>query len=225
MRSNITNAIGTEKHVVSYQLEEIAHHIKLDKLIVLTGSNEQHNMALVSTLIHQLVFRQGLTCAVYCQDATEFTIGQLAHVSEVGIEKLNTGKLNDDDWRKFAHSLGVAEGAPLFLAQSVASFDLLLESIRSHAGRCKKGSAVFVFDLHRLLGTVGLAGNDQMPPLARALHELRELSVETGLPIIVIHHSSEKDAQGEFENISQFADAVFLLEMLADENSIVNPLI
>lgn len=70
MRSNITNAIGTEKSVVPYQLEEIARHIKIDKLIVLTGSNEQHNMILASNLIYQLVFRQAVSRAtptVPCQ--------------------------------------------------------------------------------------------------------------------------------------------------------------
>lgn len=218
----MAHAFSTGKRDAAFWLEDITSCLKTEWLIALTGNNEQQNMILASTLVHQLIFKKNNTCGVFCQDAKEFYKVQLALTSGVGIKKLHTGELSDDDLGKVVHALGLSNEAPLFLEQLPTSFELLKESIRRYARRCEKESSngkdspALVLNLHRLFNA---PGSDEMTPFVQALHELKELAIVTGVPIIVAHHAMDKDAQGEFAAISQCADVVLSLESPTNENA------
>lgn len=205
--------VAEENDTTSW-LDDITSYLKTKNLIVLMGHNEQRNFILASNLVYQFIFKQGIPCGVFCQDAKEFLKGQLALASEVGIKKLHTGELSDDGWNKVVRGLGLINGAPLFLERLPTSFELLKKSIRRYANRCEKESSsgknspAFVFNLHRLLGTTD---HDGLIPFAQAMHELNELSISAGVPVILVHHARGEDAQADLDSIIQCADVVFTL--------------
>lgn len=200
------------------QFEHIPMYIPMPGLAVLTGRSALQNMMLASHVVHQRVFRLGVGCGVFCEDAKAFITGQLSLVSGVGIHKLNSGVIEDEDWDYIAHAIKAIEESPLYLGNLPSSLEALKVSIRDYAALCKAGDkdgdfAVFVFDLSRLI--------DEQTPLATVLQELNELAVEIDRQIIVVHDASEQREHSEGEVIWKYAGAVLELESLTDDRAIL----
>lgn len=186
-------------------------------LAVLTGCNEQQNSILVAHIVHQQVFRLGMGCGVFCENAKAFVAGQLSLVSKVGIKKLYTGTIADEEWGYIAHAVELIKGAPLYLGVLPSSLDLLKDSIRRYVARCSEKNsdgdyAVFVFNLSRLI--------DENTSLAKALQELSNLAVEVDRRIVVVHVARDKSDHVEHEIIWKYADSILELEMRSEEMAI-----
>lgn len=164
-------------------IEDIYFEFQAEKLTVLIGNNERNNFMLMSNLAYQHVFRQGYNCAVFCSDAKEFAKGQLALVSEVGLNTLNTGEVADFEWAHIVHAFDVIEQSTLYLAKTPTTFELLKNSIRQYASRCNKDR------MESYTGTVIVLGMqlsaDEMAKPDQIMSELKALANENGLHILL----------------------------------------
>ena len=219
--SQVTSEIETAfancmgKGVATFRLGNVWFDLQTERLSVLFGRSKSRIEMLASNLVFQRVFRQGHDCGVFCQSPKDFVKGQLALLSEVGIKKLYSGEIHDDDWTYIFHALDVITDAPLSLGQMPATLELLKDLIRHYASECKaenrkvENCFAVVFDLNG--------------GLERALYELGILAADIGMPIVVVHHAGE-DAESEYIAFSKYADAVIALCARADEVDYVDNL-
>lgn len=201
------------------KIDAILACIKSNKLVVLTGKNEQHITVLAHALVHHCLFGSEGVCAVFCRDPKEFVLSMLVIESQIEKNKLRAGDLNDQGWSDLACANAKFGDAQLYLGKLSGGFESLVNSLHSCASRCEKESAsgketpLFILDLRLVLedGTETIT-------LDQALSQLSAYAIETGLPIVVVCSSAHPD---ELASMALCADRLFTLESPIDGNQAV----
>ena len=196
------------------KIDAILACIRSSKLIVLTGSNEQHISVLAQALVHHCVFVEEGGCGVFCRDPKELVLSMLALESNIDKSKLRAGDLSHQDWSNLACADAKFRDAQLYLSKLPSGCESLVHSLRHCASRCEmenasgKEAPLFIFDLRFVLedGTEAIT-------LDRALTQLSACAIETGLPSVVVSSSANQD---DLASMARRADMLFTLESSID---------
>ena len=202
------------------QIDEILSLVETNNLTVLTGSNEQLDLAFANALVHHCVFDTGSACGIFCRDPKELTATLLAVESRISINKLRVADLNDQDWSKISNANSKLREVPLYFSKLSSGLESLFHSLRNFASRCEKECVggktglIFIFDFRTTLK----ASKDDIS-LEKSIARLRECARETGFPIVVVYPTDNSD---EIALMKQSADMLFVIEDVDGNQAMIN---
>lgn len=171
--------------------------------------------------------RDGHPCAILSQEmpSDELTERAVANLGRVSLERLATGKLEDDDWGRFTDGVEALRGMPLYFDDQAA---LTLADISAKARMLKRqhGVKLIVLDYLQLCssGKSGDSRHHQLEELSRGIKNLARQLELTFISLSQLNRDVEKRSSGrpvlsdlkESGAIEEDADVVMLLSRHGD---------
>ncbi|MFE6885850.1 replicative DNA helicase [Streptomyces sp. NPDC057702] len=152
--------------------------------------------------------------------ASEINMRMLSAEARVGLHKMRSGNLTEDDWRAISRKTPAIEAAPLFLDDSA---DLTMLQIRSKCRRLqqKHGLSMVIVDYLQLMES-GKRAESRVVEVGQISRGLKKLGKELGVPVVALSQlnrgsemRTDKRPQvsdlRESGSIEQDADMVILL--------------
>jgi replicative DNA helicase len=111
----------------------------------------------------------------------------------VDSQKMRTGKLEDDDWKKVAKAVGPLSDAPLYIDDSPG---ITIMDIRAKCRRLKleKGLGMIIIDYLQLIEGKG-KGDSRQQEISEISRSLKILAKEVGVPVITLSQLSRAPEQ------------------------------
>lgn len=145
---------------------------------------------------------QGVTVLLLSQEMPreEVVDCALAQLGEIDNERLQTGKLEDDDWGRLSEAADKASKLPLFVDDDGG---LTIADIRTKA-RAVKGLKVLVLDYLQLSTSTlkNATTNDQIAEISKGL---KRLSLELGIAVVVLSQLN-RDVEKRADREPQLSD-------------------
>jgi replicative DNA helicase len=192
--------------------------------LYLAGRNmiPTHNSTVSLDFLRSAAIKHGQTSVVFSLEMSrnEITMRLLSAEASIGLHKLRTGTLTDDDWMRLARKTGEVSQAPLFIDDSP---NMTMMEIRAKARRLKQrhNLRLVVIDYLQLM-TSGKKVESRQQEVSEFSRSLKLMAKELEVPVIAISQLNRGPEQRtdkkpmlsdlrESGSLEQDADIVILL--------------
>lgn len=192
--------------------------------LYLAGRNmiPTHNSTVSLDFLRSAAIKHGQTSVVFSLEMSrnEITMRLLSAEAQIGLHKLRTGTLTDDDWMRLARKTGEVSQAPLFIDDSP---NMTMMEIRAKARRLKQrhNLRLVVIDYMQLM-TSGKKVESRQQEVSEFSRSLKLMAKELEVPVIAISQLNRGPEQRtdkkpmlsdlrESGSLEQDADIVILL--------------
>ena len=156
--------------------------------LYLAGRNmiPTHNSTVSLDFLRSAAIKHGQTSVVFSLEMSrnEITMRLLSAEAQIGLHKLRTGTLTDDDWMRLARKTGEVSQAPLFIDDSP---NMTMMEIRAKARRLKQrhNLRLVVIDYMQLM-TSGKKVESRQQEVSEFSRSLKLMAKELEVPVIAI---------------------------------------
>ena len=152
------------------ELDKLTSGLQPGELVILAGRPSMGKTALALNMAEYAAVDKKLPVAIFSMEmaSMQLTMRLLGSVGKIDQHKMRTGELDEGDWEKLTHSLGVLNEAPIFIDEGAG---LNSYEIRARSRR-----------LHRQLGGLGLIVIDYL----QMSRSLKALAKELNVPVLAL---------------------------------------
>ncbi|MCG2800578.1 MAG: replicative DNA helicase [Cellulomonas sp.] len=167
-------------------LDKLTNGLHPGQMIVLAARPAIGKSTLGIDIARSASIKHGLTSVVFSLEMSrnEITMRLLSAEAKVHLQKMRTGQMNEDDWRKVASTMGRISEAPLFIDDSP---NMSLMEIRAKCRRLKQRHdlKLVVIDYLQLMSS-GKRVESRQQEVSEFSRALKLLAKELEVPVIAI---------------------------------------
>lgn len=219
MYRNDNSVIGLPTGFVD--LDSLTAGLHPGDLVVLAGRPSMGKTSFALNISENVILRKKLPVAIFSGEMQSEQLGMrlTASLGRINLHKLRTGRLDDDDWPRLTHAIGLMADSPMFIDDSrMRSIASIVDQARNLAK--ENGLSLLVVDSLTLF--VDEHSKSGPTDTSKVLKALKNLAGELHIPIIVITNVNRSvelrankrptvsDLEGALD-IAQYADVVLFL--------------
>ena len=145
-----------------------------------------HNTSLAMNIAESAAVGSKLPVAIFSMEmpGEQLAMRMMASLGRINAHKVRTGKLEDDDWPRLTHAIGMLAEAPMFIDDTPALTPL---ELRTRARRLKRehGLGLIVVDYLQLMQAPESSEN-RATEISGITRSLKGLAKELGVPVIAL---------------------------------------
>ena len=118
---------------------------------------------------------------------TQLVMRMIGSVGRLNQHSLKTGKLEDEDWSRMTHALGLLNDAPIFIDETAGLNSLELRSRARRLDREHGGLGLIVIDYIQLMSSpMGKNSENRATEISEISRSLKSLAKELKVPVIAL---------------------------------------
>lgn len=203
-------------------LDDLTNGLHPGQMVVVAARPAVGKSTLALDICRSASLRHGMTSVFFSLEMTrhEITTRTISAEAKISLQKLRSGGLNDDDWRRMAGVMGQVSQAPFFIDDSP---NLTMTEIRAKARRLKQRHdlRLIVIDYMQLMMSGKRVENRQVE-VSEFSRQIKLLAKELEVPVVALSQLNRGPEQRtdkrpmmsdlrESGSIEQDADIVILL--------------
>jgi len=170
-------------------LDKMTSGLQPGDLVIVAGRPSMGKTAFSINIAENVALDSKLPVAIFSMEmgATQLAMRMLGSVGKLNQHELRTGRLQDDDWGRLTHALGMLDVAPIHIDESAAlsSLDLRARARRLH--RQNNGLGLIVVDYLQLMSSPGnKVSENRATEISEISRSLKSLAKELHVPVIAL---------------------------------------
>ncbi len=171
------------------ELDKLTSGLQAGELVILAGRPSMGKTALALNMAEYAAVDKKLPVAIFSMEmaSMQLTMRLLGSVGKIDQHKMRTGELDEDDWGKLTHSLGVLNEAPIFIDEGAGlnSYEIRARSRRLH--RQLGGLGLIVIDYLQLMSSASDASSEnRATEISEMSRSLKALAKELNVPVLAL---------------------------------------
>jgi replicative DNA helicase len=157
-------------------------------LIIVAGRPSMGKTAF-SINIAETVALEGKPVAIFSMEmgGAQLAMRMIGSVGRLNQHTLRTGRLEDDDWSRMTHALGLLNDAPIFIDETPGLNALELRSRARRLHRQNNGLGLVVIDYIQLMSSpAGKGSENRATEISEISRSLKSLAKELQVPVIAL---------------------------------------
>ena len=155
-------------------------------LVIVAGRPSMGKTSLAMNIAETAAVSQKLPVAIFSMEmpGEQLAMRMMSSLGRINAHKVRTGKLDDDDWPRLTHAIGLLADAPMFIDDTPAMTPL---ELRARARRLKRehGLGMIVVDYLQLMQSPE-AGENRATEISNITRSLKGLAKELSVPVIAL---------------------------------------
>lgn len=202
-------------------LDSITAGLQPGDLVVLAGRPSMGKTSFALNISENVALGKKVPVAIFSGEMQSEQLGMrmMAALGRINSHKIRTGRLEDDDWPRLTHAIGLLADSPIFIDDS------RMRSITSIVDQARKlkdehGLALVVIDSLTLFVDEGV--KSELADVSQLAKTFKNLAKELDTPVIVISNvsrdvemrSNKRPVLADLDgasDIAQYADVVLFL--------------
>ncbi len=169
-------------------LDRMTSGLQPGDLVIVAGRPSMGKTAF-SINIAENIALEGKPVAIFSMEmgGTQLVMRMIGSVGRLNQHTLRTGKLEDEDWPRMTHALGLLNDAPIFIDETAGLNALELRSRARRLHRQHGGLGLIVIDYIQLMSSPsGKASENRATEISEISRSLKSLAKELQVPVIAL---------------------------------------
>jgi replicative DNA helicase len=167
-------------------LDDMTSGLQRGDLIIVAGRPSMGKTSLAMNIAENAAVGSKQPVAIFSMEmpGEQLAMRMMASLGRINAHKVRTGKLDDDDWPRLTHAIGLLAEAPMFIDDTPALTPL---ELRARARRLKRehGLGLIVVDYLQLMQAPESSEN-RATEISGITRSLKGLAKELGVPVIAL---------------------------------------
>ncbi len=167
-------------------LDDMTSGLQAGDLVIVAGRPSMGKTSLAMNIAENAAVGSKLPVAIFSMEmpGEQLAMRMMASLGRINAHKVRTGKLEDDDWPRLTHAIGMLAEAPMFIDDTPALTPL---ELRTRARRLKRehGLGMIVVDYLQLMQAPESSEN-RATEISGITRSLKGLAKELGVPVIAL---------------------------------------
>ncbi len=167
-------------------LDGLTSGLQPGDLVIVAGRPSMGKTSLAMNIAETAAVSQKLPVAIFSMEmpGEQLAMRMMSSLGRINAHKVRTGKLDDDDWPRLTHAIGLLADAPMFIDDTPAMTPL---ELRARARRLKRehGLGMIVVDYLQLMQSPE-AGENRATEISNITRSLKGLAKELSVPVIAL---------------------------------------
>ena len=180
-----------------YLLDEKTHGLQKSDLILIAARPSMGKTALALNIAHDVAVRQRIPVIVFSLEMArdQLVSRMICADQKIDSNKMRSGKLNDEEWKKVAEATGKMLEAPLYIDDTAG---ISVTDIKAKCRRMKleKGLGLVVIDYLQLMQSASRGRNEnRQQEISEISRALKLTAKELNVPVIALSQLSRAPEQ------------------------------
>jgi replicative DNA helicase len=167
-------------------LDGLTSGLQPGDLVIVAGRPSMGKTSFAMNVAENAAVSQKLPVAIFSMEmpGEQLAMRMMSSLGRINAHKVRTGKLDDDDWPRLTHAIGLLADAPMFIDDTPAMTPL---ELRARARRLKRehGLGMIVIDYLQLMQSPE-AGENRATEISNITRSLKGLAKELNVPVIAL---------------------------------------
>ena len=167
-------------------LDDMTSGLQAGDLVIVAGRPSMGKTSLAMNIAESTAVGSKLPVAIFSMEmpGEQLAMRMMASLGRINAHKVRTGKLDDDDWPRLTHAIGMLAEAPMFIDDTPALTPL---ELRTRARRLKRehGLGLIVVDYLQLMQAPESSEN-RATEISGITRSLKGLAKELGVPVVAL---------------------------------------
>jgi len=167
-------------------LDDMTSGLQRGDLVIVAGRPSMGKTSLAMNIAENAAVGEKLPVAIFSMEmpGEQLAMRMMASLGRINAHKVRTGKLDDDDWPRLTHAIGLLAETPMFIDDTPALTPL---ELRARARRLKRehGLGMIVVDYLQLMQAPESSEN-RATEISGITRALKSLAKELSVPIIAL---------------------------------------
>jgi replicative DNA helicase len=167
-------------------LDTMTSGLQPGDLVIVAGRPSMGKTSFAMNIAEHAAVSQKLPVAIFSMEmpGEQLAMRMMSSLGRINAHKVRTGKLDDDDWPRLTHAIGMLADAPMFIDDTPAMTPL---ELRARARRLKRehGLGMIVVDYLQLMQSPE-AGENRATEISSITRSLKGLAKELSVPLIAL---------------------------------------
>jgi len=167
-------------------LDDMTSGLQAGDLVIVAGRPSMGKTSLAMNIAESTAVGSKLPVAIFSMEmpGEQLAMRMMASLGRINAHKVRTGKLEDDDWPRLTHAIGMLAEAPMFIDDTPALTPL---ELRTRARRLKRehGLGLIVIDYLQLMQAPESSEN-RATEISGITRSLKGLAKELSVPVIAL---------------------------------------
>jgi len=167
-------------------LDDMTSGLQRGDLIIVAGRPSMGKTSLAMNIAENAAVGSKAPVAIFSMEmpGEQLAMRMMASLGRINAHKVRTGKLDDDDWPRLTHAIGLLAEAPMYIDDTPALTPL---ELRARARRLKRehGLGLIVVDYLQLMQAPESSEN-RATEISGITRSLKSLAKELGVPMIAL---------------------------------------
>ncbi len=167
-------------------LDDMTSGLQRGDLVIVAGRPSMGKTSLAMNIAENAAVGAKLPVAIFSMEmpGEQLAMRMMASLGRINAHKVRTGKLEDDDWPRLTHAIGLLAETPMFIDDTPALTPL---ELRARARRLKRehGLGLIVVDYLQLMQSPDMNEN-RATEISSITRSLKGLAKELSVPLIAL---------------------------------------
>jgi replicative DNA helicase len=167
-------------------LDDMTSGLQPGDLVIVAGRPSMGKTSLAMNIAESTAVGSKLPVAIFSMEmpGEQLAMRMMASLGRINAHKVRTGKLDDDDWPRLTHAIGMLAEAPMFIDDTPALTPL---ELRTRARRLKRehGLGLIVVDYLQLMQAPESSEN-RATEISGITRSLKGLAKELSVPVVAL---------------------------------------
>jgi len=167
-------------------LDDMTSGLQAGDLVIVAGRPSMGKTSLAMNIAESAALGSKLPVAIFSMEmpGEQLAMRMMSSLGRINAHKVRTGKLEDDDWPRLTHAIGLLAEAPMFIDDTPALTPL---ELRTRARRLKRehGLGLIVVDYLQLMEAPE-SGENRATEISSITRSLKGLAKELSVPVIAL---------------------------------------
>ncbi len=167
-------------------LDDMTSGLQPGDLVIVAGRPSMGKTSLAMNIAETTAVGGKLPVAIFSMEmpGEQLAMRMMASLGRINAHKVRTGKLEDDDWPRLTHAIGLLAEAPMFIDDTPALTPL---ELRTRARRLKRehGLGLIVVDYLQLMEAPE-SGENRATEISGITRSLKGLAKELNVPVVAL---------------------------------------
>lgn len=167
-------------------LDAMTSGLQPGDLVIVAGRPSMGKTSFAMNIAETAAVSQKLPVAIFSMEmpGEQLAMRMMSSLGRINAHKVRTGKLEDDDWPRLTHAIGLLADAPMFIDDTPAMTPL---ELRARARRLKRehGLGMIVVDYLQLMQSPE-ASENRATEISNITRSLKGLAKELNVPVVAL---------------------------------------
>ena len=167
-------------------LDAMTSGLQPGDLVIVAGRPSMGKTSFAMNIAETAAVSQKLPVAIFSMEmpGEQLAMRMMSSLGRINAHKVRTGKLEDDDWPRLTHAIGLLADAPMFIDDTPAMTPL---ELRARARRLKRehGLGMIVVDYLQLMQSPE-ANENRATEISNITRSLKGLAKELNVPVVAL---------------------------------------
>ncbi len=167
-------------------LDAMTSGLQPGDLVIVAGRPSMCKTSFAMNIAETAAVSQKLPVAIFSMEmpGEQLAMRMMSSLGRINAHKVRTGKLEDDDWPRLTHAIGLLADAPMFIDDTPAMTPL---ELRARARRLKRehGLGMIVVDYLQLMQSPE-ANENRATEISNITRSLKGLAKELNVPVVAL---------------------------------------